>query len=414
MKADLLIFDAAQVLTVESPDGAKRGSAMGDIGVIQDGAVAIRHGRIADVGPSAELRSRVEAPRSLYAGGHVVMPGFVDPHTHLVWAGERSDEFEMRVAGASYMEIMTAGGGIMNTVRRTRAASMDDLLAQTRPRLQRMLQHGTTTVEIKSGYGLDVEAEIKQLRAIRRLQGESGMIIVPTFLGAHAIPAEYQGRTDEYTDLVVNAMLPAAAQGGLARYCDVFCEDGAFTLEQSRRVLQAARERGMGLKIHADEFKALGATRLAVEMGAVSADHLVCTPPDQIELLARSETAAVALPGTPFGLGHQDFTPARAIIDAGGAVALATDCNPGTCWCENMQLMIAVACRYMHMTPAEAITAATINAAHAVGLSHEVGSLEPGKRADLILLDAPSYQHLAYRFGTNLVQRVVLGGELLS
>jgi imidazolonepropionase len=414
MKADLLIFDAAQVLTVESPDGAKRGSAMGDIGVIQDGAVAIRHGRIADVGPSAELRSRVEAPRSLYAGGHVVMPGFVDPHTHLVWAGERSDEFEMRVAGASYMEIMAAGGGIMNTVGRTRAASMDDLLAQTRPRLQRMLQHGTTTVEIKSGYGLDVEAEIKQLRAIRRLQGESGMIIVPTFLGAHAIPAEYQGRTDEYTDLVVNAMLPAAAQGGLARYCDVFCEDGAFTLEQSRRVLQAARERGMGLKIHADEFMALGGTRLAVEMGAVSADHLVCTPPDQIELLARSETVAVALPGTPFGLGHQDFTPARAIIDAGGAVALATDCNPGTCWCENMQLMIAVACRYMHMTPAEAITAATINAAHAVGLSHEVGSLEPGKRADLILLDAPSYQHLAYRFGTNLVQRVVLGGELLS
>jgi imidazolonepropionase len=413
MQADLLIYDAAQVLTVASPDGPKRGAAMGQLGIIPDGAVAIRDGRILDIGPSTELRSQVRAARSLYAGGRLLMPGLVDAHTHLVWAGERAGEFEMRVGGASYMQIMAAGGGIMNTVRATRAASVEDLLAQTRPRLQRMLEYGTTTVEIKTGYGLNTRDELKQLQVISGLQNESAMTIVPTFLGAHAIPVEYEGREEEYVDLVVNGMLPAVVEDGLARFCDVFCEEGAFSLEQSWRVLHAARELGLELKIHADEFKALGGTRLAIEMGAISADHLVCTPPDQIEMLAQSDAIAVALPGTPFGLGQQDYTPARALIDAGGAVALATDCNPGTCWCENMQFMIALACRYMGMTPAEAISAATINAAYALDLGHQVGSLEPGKRADLILLGVPSYQHLGYRFGTNLVEAVVLGGQLL-
>lgn len=427
MHADLLIYDAAQVLTLASPGGPKRGAAMKDLGLLYDGAVAIRDGRILDIGPSAELRSQVRAERSLYAGGRVLLPGFVDPHTHLVWAGERADEFEKRIGGASYLEIMAAGGGIMSTVRHTRAATVDDLVAQTRPRLQRMLAHGTTTVEIKTGYGLTTRDELKQLQAIRRLRDGSPATIVATFLGAHAIPAEYRGREEEYVDLVVEEMLPAVAaeeqknpvslrnrvSGAPPLFCDVFCEEGAFSLEQSWRVLSAAQALGFGLKIHADEFKALGGTGLAVEMGATSADHLVCTPPDQIEKLARSNTIAVALPGTPFGLGHHDYTPARAIIEAGGALALATDCNPGTCWCESMQIMIALACRYLHMTPAEAISAATINAAHAVGLGHEVGSLEPGKRADLLLLDAPSYQHLGYRFGTNLVGAVVVGGQLI-
>jgi len=419
MQADLLIYDAAQVLTVASPGGPKRGAAMNDLGIIPDGAVAIRDGRVVDVGPSEELRSRVRAAQTLCASGRLVVPGFVDPHTHLVWAGERAGEFEMRIAGASYMEIMAAGGGIMSTVRHTRAAGLDDLVAQTRPRLERMLAHGTTTVEIKTGYGLNTQDELKQLAAIRRLQAESPATLVPTFLGAHAVPAEYKGREGEYVDLVVKEMLPAVAEEmarapfeGPPLFCDVFCEDGAFSLAQSRRVLAAAKALGFGLKIHVDEFKPLGGTRLAVELGATSADHLVCTPPDEIELLARSETIAVALPGTPFGLGHHDYTPARALIDAGGAVALATDCNPGTCWCENMQLMIALACRYMKMTPAEAISAATINAAHAVGLGGEVGSLEPGKRADLILLDVPSYPHLGYRFGTNLVGAVIVGGRV--
>jgi imidazolonepropionase len=421
MHADLLIYNAAQVLTVASPEGAKRGLAMRDLGIIPDGAVAIQDGRILDVGPSVELRSRVRTAESLDATGNLVMPGFVDPHTHLVWAGERAHEFEMRVAGLSYMEIMAAGGGIMSTVHHTRAADVDDLVAQTRPRLERMLAHGTTTVEIKTGYGLTTADELKQLQAIHHLRAGFPGTLVPTFLGAHAVPVEYQGRADEYVDLVVEETL-AAVMDEVSRnqvsptaplFCDVFCEEGAFSLAQSRRVLEAAAALGFGLKIHVDEFKPLGGTRLAVDLGAASADHLVCTPPDEIQLLARSNTIGVALPGTPFGLGHHDYTPARAFIDAGAALALATDCNPGTCWCENMQLMIALACRYMGMTPAEAISAATINAAHAIGLGAEVGSLEPGKRADLILLGVPSYQHLPYRFGTNLVQALVVGGQML-
>jgi imidazolonepropionase len=320
----------------------------------------------------------------------------------------------MRVAGAGYMEIMAAGGGIMNTVRHTRAASVDELVAQSHPRLARMLAHGTTTVEIKTGYGLTIADELKQLQAIRQLQAQTPATLVATFLGAHAVPTEYRGLEEKYVDLVVMDMLPAmAAQEEPPTFCDVFCEEGAFSLEQARRVLEAARALGLGLKIHVDEFKALGGATLAVELGAISADHLVCTPPAEIELLARSETIAVALPGTPFGLGHHDYTPARALIDQGGAVALATDCNPGTCWCENMQFMIALACRTMGMTPAEAISAATINAAYAVGQGDQVGSLELGKRADLILLDVPSYQHLGYRFGTNLVGTVIAGGVAL-
>jgi imidazolonepropionase len=339
------------------------------------------------------------------------MPGFVDPHTHLVWAGERSDEFEMRVTGAGYMEIMAAGGGIMNTVRHTRAASRDELVEQSYPRLARMLAHGTTTVEIKTGYGLNTVDELKQLDAIEQLQSETLATLVATFLGTHAVPAEYGGRADAYVDLVLEDMLPAmAARATPPAFCDVFCEEGAFSLEQARRVLEAARVLGFELKIHVDEFKALGGTSLAVELNAISADHLVCTPANEVELLAHSETIAVALPGTPFGLGHHEYTPARALIDHGGAVALATDCNPGTCWCENMQFMIALACRTMGMTPAEAISAATINAAHAVGLGQSVGSLEPGKRADLIVLEVPSYQHLGYRFGTNLVETVIVAG----
>lgn len=414
MHAELLIHNAAQVVTVASPDGPKRGAAMRDLGIIPDGGVAIGEGRILAVGPSAELRCRVHAACTLDAGGRVLLPGFVDPHTHLVWAGDRADEFERRVGGATYMEIMAAGGGIMNTVRRTRAATLEELLAQTRPRLERLLTHGTTTVEIKTGYGLDTENELKQLEVIRCLQAGFPGTLVPTFLGAHAVPAEYQSRAEEYVDLVIEEMLPAvAALEAPPQFCDVFCEDGAFSLEQSRRILETARALGFHLKIHVDEFRPLGGTRLAVELGATSADHLVCTPPAEIELLARSDTIAVALPGTPFGLGQQDYTPARALIEAGGAVALATDCNPGTCWCESLQFIIALACRYLRLTPAEAISAATLNAAHAIGLGAEVGSLEPGKRADLLLLDVPSYQHVGYRFGTNLVAAVVAGGRLL-
>ncbi|MGC9336272.1 MAG: amidohydrolase family protein, partial [Anaerolineae bacterium] len=265
MQADLLIYGASQVLTLASPGGPKRAGAMAELGIIPRGAVAICEGRIVDVGPSDELEHRVQATRTLYADGHVVMPGFVDPHTHVVWAGERADEFEMRVAGVSYMEIMAAGGGIMNTVRQTRAASVEGLVAETEPRLERMVAHGTTTVEVKTGYGLNTQDELKQLAAVRRLAERSPATVVPTFLGAHAVPVEYEGRADEYVDLVIEEMLPAVAEesgrhDGQSLFCDVFCEDGAFSLTQSRRVLEAARDLGFRLKIHVDEFRPLGGT----------------------------------------------------------------------------------------------------------------------------------------------------------
>ena len=417
MHVDLFIHNAAQLLTLAS-DGSKRGAAMGELSIVEHGAVAIKDGLIALVGPTAEVRGQVVAIEEIDASGKVVMPGFVDPHTHLVFAGDRAGEFEQRIKGATYMEIMAAGGGIMSTVRATRAASVEQLVEESQARLDRMLAHGTTTAEAKTGYGLDTENEPKMLEAIRRLDTEHPVDLVPTFLGAHAVPEEYQGRADEYVDLVVEEMLPMIKSQIPNRksqiFCDVFCDGGAFTLEQSRRVLEAAQALGFGLKIHADEFKPLGGTRLAIELGAVSADHLVCTPDDEIELLARSDTIAVALPGTPFGLGHHEYTPARRIIDAGGALALATDLNPGTCWCESMQLIIALACRFMRMIPAEAIVAATINAAHAVGLGEQVGSLEVGKKADILIMDIPDYRHLAYRFGVNLVDKVIKGGEVVA
>jgi imidazolonepropionase len=389
---------------------------MGNLGLIENGAVAMRDGLVLMTGPTADVRAQVEAEQEVDASDRVVMPGFVDPHTHVVFAGQRADEFEQRVAGATYMEIMAAGGGIMSTVRATRQATTDDLVAQTLPRLEAMLAHGTTTVEAKTGYGLNVADELKMLEAIRRLDAVHPVDLVPTFLGAHAIPTEYQDRADAYTELVVEEMLPAFVayvKETPPLFCDVFCEDGAFSLAQSRRILERAQALGFGLKVHADEFKSLGGTALAVELGAVSADHLVCTSHEEIEVLARSETIAVALPGTPFGLAHHEYTPARAIIEAGGALALATDLNPGTCYCESMQLMIALACRYMRLTPAESIVAATVNSAHAVRLGQVVGSLEPGKQADLVILDVPTYQQLGYRFGSNLVQKVVKRGQVV-
>ena len=414
LQIDLLIHNASQLLTLAS-DGPKRGTAMGELSITEHGAVAVKDGLIALVGPTAEVRGQVTATGEIDAAGKVVMPGFVDPHTHLVFAGDRAREFEQRVKGATYLEIMAAGGGIMSTARATRAASVEQLVEESRARLDRMLAHGATTAEAKTGYGLDIENELKMLEAIRRLDAEHPVDLVPTFLGAHAVPTEYQGHTDEYLDLVVEEMLPRVALSLVTHsalpFCDVFCDEGAFTLKQSRRVLEAAQALGFGLKIHSDEFRPLGGTRLAVELGAISADHLVCTPDDEIELLAASGTIAVALPGTPFGLGHHEYTPAQRIIDAGGALALATDLNPGTCWCESMPLIIALACRFMRMTPAEAIVAATINAAHAVGLGHRVGSLEVGKKADILVLDIPDYRHLSYRFGVNLVDRVIKSGE---
>ena len=446
MDIDLLIAHASQLLVIPLHDGGpQRGTRLGDLGLIEDGAVAIRGEQIVAVGPASDLAARFKAKQVVDAAGKVVMPGFVDPHTHVVWAGDRAAEFEQRIAGATYLEIMSAGGGIMATVRETRAASVDQLVEETRPRLDRMLAHGATTVEAKTGYGLETAAELRMLEAIARLDAEHPIDLVPTFIGAHAIPAAYLGREDACTDLVVNEMLPAVREWLIADsrwqvadgrlhavrhqlsaigyppsaishrlFCDVFCEEGAFTLAQSRKILEAARALGFGLKIHSDEFAPLGGTQLAVELGAASADHLVVTPPREIEALGRSSTVAVSLPGTPFGLGQTAFTPAQAILGAGGILALATDCNPGTTWCESMQMVIAIACRYLRITPAQAIVASTLNAAHAVGLGDRIGSLQPGRQADVIILGAPDYRHIGYRYGVNLVEKVIKRGRIVA
>jgi imidazolonepropionase len=428
---DLLIHSAAQVCVVPAHDGGpQRGARLGDLGLIEDGALAIAGGQIVAVGPSAELRAVYAAAREVDASGRVVTPGFVDPHTHAVFAGDRATEFTLRLAGATYLEIMEAGGGIMATVHATRSATREELLQATRARLDRMLAHGTTTVEVKTGYGLETATELRLLDVLVELAAAHTIEIVPTFLGAHAIPAEYKGLENTYTDMVADEMLPALADWerqaraagarfpsfrapALTTFVDVFCEDGAFTLEQTRRILTRARELGFPLKVHVDEFKPLGGTSLAVELGATSVDHVVSTPPEEIARLAGSNVIAVGLPGTPFGLAQREYTPAPALLAGGGALAVATDCNPGTTWCESMQVVLALACRYMRLTPAQALAAATINAACALGLGDLVGSLEPGKQADVLVLDVPDYRHLGYRYGTNLVQTVVKRGVVL-
>jgi imidazolonepropionase len=354
----------------------------------------------------------------LDAGGRVVMPGFVDPHTHLVFAGDRAAEFELRLAGKTYLEILAAGGGILSTVRATRRASVAELLEQTRERAASMLRHGTTTAEAKTGYGLETSCELAEMEALLRLDEEGPLEIAPTFLGAHAIAPEFKGDPGAYVELVCAEMLPETKRwwqdhGGSRPlpFVDVFCETGAFTLAQTRRILTAARSLGFPLKIHADEFDNLGGASLAAELGAISADHLVKTSPQDIAVLARSDTAAVALPCTPFGLAEPHYTPARAILQAGGLLAIASDLNPGTAWCESMQFVIALACRYLRLTPAQAIAAATINAAAAIGRADRIGSLEVGKQADLLILTIDDYRQLGYRFGTNLVKTVIKKGE---
>jgi imidazolonepropionase len=413
----MLIHSASQLLTLAG--GPQRGRELGHLGLIPDGAVLIQDEKIAAVGTTRELCAAYPNEPDLDAGGRVVMPGFVDPHTHAIWAGDRSAEFELRLQGKSYLEILAEGGGILSTVRASRTGSLEKLMAETRPRLWSMFTCGTTTAEVKTGYGLRTAAELRMLQALLALDKEGPLEIAPTFLGAHAIAPEFRERPEDYTALICNTMLPILKEWWPHQapyhevpFVDVFCETGAFTLAQSADILTRAKELGFPLKIHADEFDNLGGAKLAAEMGAVSADHLVKTSATDIEALARSDTVAVALPCTPFGLAEKEYTPAQAILDAGGLLAIATDLNPGTAWCENMQFALALACRYMRLTPAQAIAAATINAAAAISRADRIGSLEPGKQADLLILAAPDYRHLGYRFGINLVQMVVKKGRI--
>ncbi len=420
---DLIIHSASQMLTLRG--GPQRGSSLGDLHIIEDGGIAIKDGMIAGVGKSIEIENSFNADEVFDARGRVLLPGFVDPHTHLIWAGDRAGEFELRISGASYMEIMAAGGGIASTVEATRSADLDELVELGGARAQTMFAHGTTTAEAKSGYGLDLSTEFRMLEAILKIDELGPIELTPTFLGAHALPPETEGTSESgyetYTKFITEEALPKLVEWwGTSHedmplpFVDVFCEEGAFSLEQSRKILFQAKELGFPLKIHADEFVGIGGAGLAVELGAVSADHMVRTPEEDILALGKSETVAVALPCTPFGLTEHAYTPAEKFLDADGILAIATDLNPGTAWCESMQFAIALACRYMQLTPGQAIAAGTINAAAAIGRQSRIGSLEVGKQADVLILETADYGHLGYRFGTNLVASVVKQGVVYS
>ncbi len=414
-----LLIHASQLVTLAG--GPRRGKNMNDLQMIEDGAVLYRDGFIVEAGSTSLLREKYPDEPVLNALQQVVLPGFVDPHTHLLWAGDRAAEFDMRLQGKTYLEIQAAGGGIISTVRQTRLAlAENDLFTTTRSRADRMFKHGTTTAEVKTGYGLDTISEIQMLQQINALDEDLPIDLIPTFMPAHAFPPEYGDDTEGYIDLIIHEMLPLLEEkigytNGIPveksrLFFDVFCEKGAFNLDQTRRLFDVASQAGLSLKIHADEFENLGGVRLAVEMNAASADHLMHTSDEEIKLIGKSNTVAVALPCTTFGLAEKQYMPARKFMDANAIVALATDCNPGTAWNESMQFVIALACRYMKMTIAEAICAATINAAAAIRCADKVGSIEPGKQADLIILAASDYRHLGYRFGTNLVQTVIKKG----
>jgi imidazolonepropionase len=380
--------------------------------VLAEGAIVVDGNRIRWLGPSRELPALAPDAELIDATGKVVLPGLIDSHTHLIFAGSREDEFEQRMQGKTYLEIAGQGGGINATVRRVRQASKEELKALARPRLRRMLQFGVTTVEVKSGYGLSPADEVKCLEAIAELNGEGPLELAPTFLGAHAVPPEYQDDRDGYVRLLCDGMLPEIARNRLAEFCDVFCEKGVFSVADSEAILRRARDLGLKLKVHADELSPFGGAELAARLGAVSADHLLCVSDAGIDALAKAGTVAALLPGTAFFLGLP-YAPARKLIERGVRVALASDCNPGTCPTENLPLIGAMACAQMKMLPREVVSALTHNAAIAVGRADRMGSLEVGKQADLAIFDVPDYRHLFYHFGVNHVWRVVKRGRVV-
>jgi imidazolonepropionase len=389
---------------------------MQDLGLVNDGAVACLDGRIVAVGTTQRVTSAISmGPETdvIDARGKVVMPGFVDPHTHPVFVGTREEEFELRIKGASYQEIAASGGGIRSSVRHLRQATRDQLRQLALPRLDRLLSFGTTTIEAKSGYGLSFKDEIKSLEVIAELDRSHPLDLIPTFLGAHEVPDEYRQQRRQYIHLVTEEMIPRVAQEGLAEFCDIFCEQSVFDVAESREILTAAREAGLKLKLHADELAASGGSLLAAELGAVSADHLVHIDDAGISAIGEAGVVPVLLPGTTFHLGADQYAPAREMMAAGLPVALATDLNPGSCMTESMPMIITLACLMLKMTPGEAITAATINAAYAVDRGDELGSLEVGKQADLVVWDMDNYKILPYHFGVNLVDTVVKKGRLV-
>jgi imidazolonepropionase len=400
---DLLIKNANELITVKGSNKPRTKKEMNALGILPNGSLAVDDGKIVDIGKNLQYAAEmvIDARRK------TVMPGFVDPHTHVVFAGSREFELDMKLKGLSYMEIMNQGGGIFYTVNETRKASMTQLLEQSKSRLDTMLKYGTTTCEAKSGYGLDVANELKILKVQQQLNDTHKMDVMSTFLGAHAVPKEHD--VDEYVELIINKMIPQIK--GLAQFCDVFCEQGVFTAEQSRRILEAGKNHGLTPKLHADEIVDTGGASLAATVGAVSADHLLMSSRKGLQRMATAGVIGVLLPGTPFSLMMDRYADARGIINVGVPVALATDLNPN-CWTESMLFMIQLGCLKMKMTAAEAITAATFNAACSLRLNDTIGSLERGKQADVLILNCPNHKFLPYHFGVNLVETVVKSGRI--
>ena len=412
MNGNLIVKNASQVVTC-SGFSAKQGSKMSDLAIIDNGFVIIEDGKIKAVGDSSDLLKgfNTRGFEVVDATGKAVLPGFVDSHTHFVFGGYRPDEFAWRLRGDSYMDIMNRGGGIANSVTATRHASREELIKVGQKRLDSMLSFGVTTVEGKSGYGLDLDTEIKQLQVMRELGQTHPMDIVPTFLGAHATPHEFKGRTDDFIDLVMD-MLPEIAKQQLAEFCDIFCEENVFSVEQSRKLLSRAKKLGFKLKIHADEIVQFGGSELAAELGVVSADHLLQASDQGIKEMARSGVVTTLLPGTAFSL-KEPYARGRCMIDQGCAVALATDLNPGSCFSESIPLIVALATLYMNLTPEEAITALTINGAAAVDRADNIGSIDKGKQGDLVILEFPSYRFIPYHVGVNTVETVIKKGDVV-
>jgi imidazolonepropionase len=417
MIADILIKNATELVTARGAGaGPKTKQSMQDLGIIRNGALAIAGEEIISVGETNEVLATIKEARTVIdATDKVVLPGFVDCHTHLVFGGSREDEFIQKIEGRSYLEIMQGNGGILNTVEKTREAlaSPQALTNRAQAFLGKMLAFGTTTVEIKTGYGLSTESELGLLKIIAGLKKSQPVDIAPTFLGAHAFPEEYKGRKADYIQLVLGTLNRVKSEG-LAEYCDVFVEAGAFSASEARTILEEAKKQGLKLKLHAGEFNDIGGAELGAELGATSIDHLDYISERGMQLMAAKKTIGVLLPGVPFHLMTNRFAPARKLIEAGVPIALATDFNPGSCPTLSMQMIVALACRQLKMKPAEAINAATINAAYALDRGDKVGSIEVGKRADIIVLDIPRHQQLPYWFGVNLVAKVVKNGVIIG
>jgi len=413
----LLITGASQLLTLRG-DGPRRGDSLSNLGVIKDGALLVRDGAIVAVGARAKVESRPEARRAekIDVGGRVVLPGFVDSHTHLIHAASRAEEYELKITGATYEEIARSGGGILNSVKKLRAATSAALKKRALAALKQFAVYGTTTVEAKSGYGLDVSSELKILGLHKELNVEQPLEIVSTFLGAHVVPAEFRGASDgteRYIKLLTEKLMPEVAGQKLAEFCDVFCDRGAFTQEQSKHILQSGKWRGLTPRVHAEQLTRTGATQLAVQLDAASCDHLEQVNRSDIRALAASETVATLLPGCDFHLGLKKYAPARELIEAGTIVALATDYNPGTSPTLSMAMILSLACTQLRMTPAEAIAAATINAAYALRREATIGSLEVGKQADLAVFEVADYREIPYYFGVNTCWMTVKRGKII-